>query len=110
MNIYQWLCVLGVPGVISLAWGWAIRRALAETLGQQRAIRSQNEAIREGLQALLRDRLLQGYRHYAQKGWADYDDRANMENIYAQYHSLGQNGVMDEMRKRFLALPHSPEG
>ena len=58
-----------------------------------------------GVQALLRDRLLQGYRHYEEKGYADYDDRSNMENIYNAYHGLGKNGVMDEMRAQFLKLP-----
>jgi hypothetical protein len=54
---------------------------------------------------LLRDRLLQGYRQYEEKGYADYDDRSKMENIYKAYHGLGKNGVMDEMRASFLSLP-----
>ena len=65
----------------------------------------QTRAIRSGMQALLRDRLLCGYRHYMEKGWADYDDRANMENLYVQYHALGANGVMEDLRRRFYALP-----
>ena len=61
-----------------------------------------------GVQALLRDRLLQGYKHYFKKGWADNNDRENMENIYQQYHGLGKNGVMDDMREKFRALPLFP--
>lgn len=67
----------------------------------------QNRAIMMGLQAILRDRLLQGYRHYFIKGWADYDDRENLENLWVQYHALGANGIMDGYRARFLALPVS---
>jgi hypothetical protein len=62
-----------------------------------------------GVQAFLRDRLLQGYRHYIAKGWADYDDRENMENIYKQYHALGANGIMDDLRAQFRNLPSQPK-
>ena len=62
-------------------------------------------AISKGVQALLRDRLIQGYKHYRDIGFADEDDRANLENVYVQYHNLGANGVMDDLRNKFLALP-----
>ena len=68
----------------------------------------QIRAVKRGVQALLRDRLLQGYKYYRAQGWADEDDRTNLENVYVQYHSLGANGVMDELRARFLALPVDP--
>ena len=68
---------------------------------------TQTRAIMMGLQAILRDTLLQRYRHYFEKGWADYDDRENMENLWAQYHALGANGIMDGYRARFLSLPVS---
>ena len=68
----------------------------------------QIRAVKKGVQALLRDRLLQGYKFYRAQGWADEDDRTNMENVYQQYHALGANGVMDNLRKRFLDLPPDP--
>ena len=68
----------------------------------------QVRAIKKGIQALLRDRLIQGYKYYRHQGWADEDDRSNLENVYAQYHKLGANGMMDDLRARFLALPPDP--
>lgn len=65
----------------------------------------QVHAIKKGIQALLRDRLIQGYKYYSHQGFADVNDRANMENVYVQYHALGANGVMDDLRKKFLELP-----
>ena len=65
----------------------------------------QVRAVKKGIQALLRDRLVQGYKFYAHQGYADVNDRSNMENVYIQYHALGANGVMDDLRKKFLALP-----
>jgi len=68
----------------------------------------QTRAVKRGVQALLRDRLLQGYKFYRHQGWADEDDRSNLENVYQQYHALGANGVMDDLRARFTALPLDP--
>ena len=65
----------------------------------------QIRAVKKGVQALLRDRLIQGYKYYSHQGFADVDDRSNLENVYQQYHALGANGVMDDLRAKFLALP-----
>lgn len=70
---------------------------------------SQTKAVKKGVQALLRDRLIQGYKYYTAQGWADVNDRSNMENVYQQYHALGANGVMDDLRKKFLELPLSQQ-
>jgi len=98
MTIYNWLTLFGVPSLFI---------ALVTFIKMQIA---QNKAIKEGLQAILRDRLLQAYKHYQEKGYADSDDRSNWENMYQQYHILGANGVMDDIRQKFFRLPTSPNG
>lgn len=62
-------------------------------------------AQRKAVQALLRDRLYAKFDHCREKGFADLDDRNNFENLYNNYHQLGQNGVMDSIRVKFMALP-----
>ena len=108
--------LVGVPAIISGIFALIISRMLkkrdakqAEIIEQNQVMEAQNKAIMLGVQAFLRDRLLQGYRHYITKGWADYDDRENLENIYTQYHALGANGIMDDMRKQFRTLPTQPK-
>ena len=110
----QILTIIGVPALISGIVLLVINRSLKKRDAKQEEIRKQNaemerqnKAIMLGVQAILRDRLLQGYRHYIDKGFAEYDDRENMENIYTQYHALGANGVMDDMRDKFRSLPMS---
>lgn len=104
--------LFGVSSIVSALVLLVINRSLKKRDAKQEEIQAQNiemekqnKAIMLGVQAILRDRLLQGYRHYIDKGWADYDDRENMENIYKQYHALGANGVMDDMRNQFRRLP-----
>ena len=98
MTVYQWMCVLGIPGM------------LAGLVSFIKVQMNQNRAMKLAVQAILRDRLLQGYKHYLEKGWADYDDRANLENVWRQYHALGGNGDMNDLRKTFRHLPMEEGG
>ena len=70
----------------------------------------QNRALKNGMQAILRDRLLQAFRDCRGQGYANPDERQNFENLYSQYHSLGGNGVMDDVRQKFFALPLRMKG
>ena len=105
MSVYQWLCLLGVQGIITLILSWVISKKLNTADAKAEQAKRETAAIAEGVKALLRDRLLQGYKHYLEKGWADMDDRANMENVWRQYHALGGNGDMNDLRRTFRHLP-----
>ena len=105
MSVYQWLCLLGVQGVITLILSWVISKKLNTADAKAEQAKRETAAIAEGVKALLRDRLLQGYKHYIEKGWADMDDRSNMENVWRQYHALGGNGDMNDLRRTFRHLP-----
>ena len=106
MNLYQWLCLLGVQGAITTIIALVITRKMNKAEAKEDQARRETTAISEGLKALLRDRLLQGYKHYVNDvRWADEDDRSNMENVYKQYHALGGNGDMKDLRRTFRHLP-----
>lgn len=96
MSVYNWLCLLGIPGIIA---------SLVAFIKSQVGV---NKAIKLGLQALLRDRLLQAYKHYKRQGWASYDDKQNVLNLYLQYERLGPNGIMQRKHEAFLQLPDEP--
>ena len=93
MTIYNWLTILGVPGMLVALVGFIRVQIL------------QNRALKNGMQAILRDRLLQCFQYCRRQGYATSDDRQNFENMYVQYHSLGGNGVMDDVRQKFFDLP-----
>ena len=125
MNVYQWLCVFAVPNLIFLFWQTVINKKMkkkdeavaarrAEIERRQVEIRQQNETMEAqnkatmlGVQALLRDRLLQAFKHYIQQGYADYGDRDNVRNMYEQYEALGPNSVMSDLYEQFTELPMS---
>ena len=93
MNLYQGLCVLGIPSLVIGSFGLVI--------GQFKQLK----ALKLGLQAILRDRLLQAYKFYEHQGYASYDDKSNIQNIYNQYEALGPNGIMERKHFHFLELP-----
>jgi len=62
-------------------------------------------AIRDGVRAILRDRILQNYNHYCEKGWVPFYAMENMDNMYKAYHDLGGNGPITEIYHKFLQLP-----
>ena len=96
MEWYQWVGFLGIPSVASaLLWFYGI-------------IKKQNEqyaALRLGLQAMLRSQMINDYNHWSEKGYAPIYARENFENVWQQYHSLGANGVMDDIHEKFYKLP-----
>lgn len=117
MNLYQWLCLLGIQGAVTTIISVVITKKLnkAEAKAEQARVRADEaakkaekeaKATAEGVKALLKDRLLQGYKHYINDvQWADEHDRENMKNIHAQYHALGGNGDMNDLRRTFRHLP-----
>lgn len=76
-----------------------------------RAKKRENDALKEGMQALLRDRIIQAYNHYSDKGWIPIYAMESIEACYKSYEELGQNGVIDNLMKQLRALPnHETEG
>ena len=68
-------------------------------------MKERTEALQLGVQALLRDRLIHDYNKYMDIGHAPIYAKENFENMWTQYHNLGQNGVMDEIHETFKDLP-----
>ena len=106
MSIYQWLCLLGVQGAVVTILTIVINRISKKVEKSAEQSKRETGAIKDGVKALLRDRLLQGYKHYINNvGFADEDDRNNMENVYKQYKALKGNGDMKDLRRTFRRLP-----
>ena len=106
MSIYQWLCLLGIQGAVVAILTIVINKTTHKIEQNAESNRRETGAIKDGVKALLKDRLLQGYKHYINDvGYADEHDRENLENVYKQYHALKGNGDMKDLRKTFRKLP-----
>ena len=109
MNTYQILSLCGVPALIGIVIAFLIQKPLEKRVKtaeeNQATQKSQQKAIMLGVQALLRDRLLQAFGFYLARGWIGADDRANIDNMYVQYEALGENNVISDIYNQVRALP-----
>ena len=92
----QWLF-----GILIAALGAMWKNLAGKVKDEQR----KNAAIEKGVQALLRAQMVNDYNHYSEKGYAPIYARENFENCWRQYENLGSNGVMQNIRDKFYALP-----
>ena len=72
---------------------------------ERKKIEEARRAVEKGVQALLRDRLLQGYHFFYQRGMVTYGEASSYRNMYEAYHDLGKNGVMDGIYESFKNIP-----
>lgn len=72
-----------------------------------RAKKRENDAVRAGVQALLRDRIIQAYNHYVcEKGWVPIYAKESIDACYKSYEALGDNGVIDSLMEQLNELPN----
>ena len=90
MTIYEWLCLLGIPALVA---------------GVFKVVFTQIKSVKLGVQALLRSQMIHDYNKWSERGYAPIYARENFQNCWTQYHSLGANGVMDDIHNKFMALP-----
>ena len=65
----------------------------------------EQKLIKEGLLALLHDRLYQACQCLIARGHCTINDLKNTEYLYESYHSLGGNGTGTELFERVKKLP-----
>jgi hypothetical protein len=91
--------------VINVVFGGVI--TLLITMYRQK--KKQNDALKAGLQALLRDRIIQAYNHYVQdKGWIPIYAKESIDACYKSYEALGDNGVIDNLMQQINELQNYP--
>lgn len=97
MEVYQILCLIGVPTII-LGMFKYLHVLIKKNIDDSKSMKT-------GIQALLRAQMISDFNKYSEKGYAPIYARDNFENCWKQYHSLGVNGVMDDLHRKFLELP-----
>lgn len=63
------------------------------------------QAIKNGLQCLLRAELIRSYEKYEQHGYCALYAKESVTRAYKAYHALGGNDVVTELYRNIMALP-----
>lgn len=101
MSVYEILCLLGIPTLIIVS--------IKLIYNKIRKNKNDIKLMKEGIQALLRSQMIADYNKWEERGYAPIYARQNFENCWVRYHSLGANGVMDDLHNKFLELPTEKE-
>lgn len=86
-----------VPALCAGAAGWAAAALRRE--------RQRDEAVRCGVQALLRDRLYSCYSRCREQGEYPIAARENASEMFRWYTALGGNGTVAHLLRELEALP-----
>lgn len=99
-----------MDGVVIYGINLMVGAVLGYLAKKIRSINKENEAVKAGMQAMLRDRMIQSYNHYFyDKGYMPIYAKQSFENVYNAYHNLGVNGVMTDIKNKVMALPTEPD-
>lgn len=97
----EWLFALCIA---FLTWGWRI------TTARLKVEHDKNEAIAEGVQALLRETIVSNYNKYSDKGFCPIYAKESMKRVYSAYHDLGGNDVATQLYQNILKMPEEQKG
>ena len=97
VNILQMIISYLVPASLGAGVGF-----LSSKVKKNKA---KEQAIEDGVQALLRNELVREYREYKAKGELSILDKENIESMFRQYKNLGGNGTVEQLITELMRLP-----
>lgn len=87
------------------------RQKKNELKNAEKAHETEMEALKTGVQSLLRDRIIQAYNHYVQdRGWIPIYAKESINACYNSYEALGANGVINDLMEQINKLPNYDDG
>lgn len=95
-NWPEWL----IMGIFALCG--AYYRHLIKAVNEDR---DKNRAVAQGVEALLRDRIIDSYHKYEKTGICPIYAKENVKRLYVPYHSLGGNDIATELMEKLLEMP-----
>ena len=97
----EWLFAI-VTGVIAFGY-----KNISHRLAEER---EKNKAIAEGVQALLRENIVNSYNKYSDRGFCPIYAKESLKKAYMAYAALGGNSVAETLYKKILEMPEEREG
>jgi len=95
-NWVEWIFM-----VITAVLGMGYKKVI--THQKEEAVK--NNALCIGVQALLRDRIIQSYNEYSEKGYCPIYAKDNIKRLYKPYSELGVDDVIKELVTKLLQMP-----
>lgn len=84
-------------------------RREAEVKAAERNRREEYDALKDGILAILRSRIIQADVHFSEHGCATISQKDNIQMMYDAYHRLGGNGIVTKSYRHIMEMPMSIE-
>lgn len=68
----------------------------------------QQDAVKDGMRALLRAQIIEDYHHYMEKGYLPIYAHENVSGLFTPYTDLGGNGAIQKLIDSLYDLPTEP--
>lgn len=108
MDVLEYIQMHWVEWVFAAAVGllsWGYRKIQISLKEEQK----KNEAISNGVQALLRESIVNSYNKYHEKGYMPIYAKDSLKKAYTAYSALGGNDVASELYRKMLTMKESEE-
>jgi len=94
-----WLEVLFgmLTALLGAGYGWAMKKV--------KDSRREQKVIKHGIQALLRDRIIQSYNHCQDKGCCPIYALENVHDMFREYKALDGNGTIAKLVEEMEDMP-----
>lgn len=106
--MYDWIAKYWLEAIFSgflAGLGWLIKVLWTRQQEHIQRVQNKQEAMEKGIQALLRDRIVGSYYHYAEIGCITLHGLESTEKMYTEYHNLGGNGTVTKLMEDMRELP-----
>ena len=94
-NWVEWLFLI-ITAIIARGYRVVAKRQKLQEI--------KDNAICEGVQALLRDRIINTYNRAIDKGFCPIYEKESLKRLYTAYHNLGGNDVATELYHKTLEM------
>lgn len=96
----EWLFAI-ITGIIAFGY-----KKISHRLEEER---EKNKAIAEGVQALLRENIVNSYNKYLDRKYCPIYAKESLKKAYTAYSALGGNDVATSLYKKILEMPEEKE-
>jgi len=98
-----------LSGIILACATYTINKARAERTAERQREETEAEALRNGVQALLRESIVNNYNRYHDRGYCPIYAKESCKRAWESYSALGGNDVAHDLYNKILQMPTEPE-
>lgn len=104
MTFFELLKEYGIKGLITLAFS-GLTACIVSISSKLKKQKYQQDSLKMGMQAMLRDRIVDAYYKAIDRGYMPIYMMENVNQLYEQYHNLGGNSFVTHLIEEMMDMP-----